>query len=274
MRDDQNRESLLPPPPTESFGDVKKIVRDLRSRCPWDRKQTHESLAPHILEEAYEAKEAIEDRDDIALKGELGDMLLHVLMHSLIAEERNAFTFDEVVQTLAEKLVRRHPHVYNNTGDEELTEAEVRENWEQLKMKEGRTSIFDGMPRSLPALQRAERVQQKGADIGFDWPEVTGVWEKIEEELGEFRQELQLREDGESDRVSSEFGDLLFSLVNLSRWINVRPEEALQGTTNRFIARFREVEEMVAAEGGTLKERRLEELDELWNRAKENEKKG
>lgn len=271
------KEPLLPVPASETFDDLRRIVADLRRECPWDRKQTHQSLAPHIIEEAYEAKEAIDRKDDDATSGELGDLLLHVLMHSTIASERNAFTFDDVVRNLAEKLIRRHPHVYKpdalTTNEEEITSdeissEEVQRNWEQLKMMEGRTSIFDGMPKSLPALQRATRVQQKASAVGFDWPEVSGVWEKISEEIEEFRLELERSDGRDQNRVADEFGDLLFSLVNLSRFVGVDSESALHGTTSRFIERFRHVEKEAAASSQELSDLSIEELEGLWERAK------
>ncbi len=262
----QQEKGQIPPPSTETFEDLLKIVADLRRACPWDRKQTHQSLAPHIIEEAYETKEAIDREDDQSMVGELGDLLLHVLMHSRIASERGAFTFEDVVQTLGEKLVRRHPHVYRTS--EAKTTEEVAQNWEQLKMEEGRTSIFDGMPLSLPALQRAARVQQKASAVGFDWPEITGVWEKISEEIEEFRVELERSGGKDQESVSAEFGDLLFSLVNLSRFVEIDSESALHGTTNRFIERFRLVEKAVARSSRPLSELSIDELEALWQQAK------
>lgn len=261
-------------PPTETFEDLRRIVTELRRECPWDRKQTHRSLAPHLIEEAYEVTEAIGSDDDPAFAAELGDVLLHVLMHAEIASERRAFSFEDVVRTLAVKLVDRHPHVYGRSEDEEGADAaqtdadEVRKNWEQLKMAEGRTSIFDGMPRALPALQRAERVQQKAADVGFDWPEISGVWEKITEEIDEFRREIDRVDRVDPDRVVDEFGDLLFSLVNLARFLAIPSEEALQRTTTRFIERFRSLERCAREEGVAIDTAPLEQLEEWWQRAK------
>ena len=269
-----SREDRLPAPPTETFEQLRAIVGDLRRECPWDRKQTHQTLAPHIIEEAYEAKEAIDQEDDPATVGELGDLLLHVMMHAEIASERGAFDLDDIITHLATKLVDRHPHVYeNDAGDSEtgkVTPESVAQNWEERKMAEGRDSIFDGMPRSLPALQRAGRVQQKAAAVGFDWPEVSGVWEKIAEEIDEFRTELERLQGRDGDRVASEFGDLLFSLVNLSRFVEVDPESALQGTTNRFISRFRTIESVTREAGRSLRDLSLDELEALWQAAKAN----
>ncbi len=257
-------------PPTETFDDLRAIVSELRTECPWDRKQTHESLAPHTLEEAYETIEAIEDGDDQALVGELGDMLLHVLMHAEIADGRNAFDFSAIVRNVAEKLVRRHPHVYGTT---EVGDAEaVAKNWEETKLAEGRTSLFDGMPRGLPALQRAERVQQKAHAVGFDWPEIGGVWDKLDEELGELRTEIEA-EAPETSRIEAELGDLLFTVVNLARFLRVTPERGLKGTTDRFIARFRRVEQSAADQGRAIADFELAELEELWQQAKREEAK-
>ena len=259
-------------PPTESFNDLRKIVADLRRECPWDREQTNRSLAPHLIEEAYEVTEAIADQDDEELAGELGDVLLHVLMHAEIASEEGRFTFDDVVRRIARKLVRRHPHVYGESAASEgISQEDVRQNWEQLKMAEGRRSSFDRMPRSLPALQRAGRVQQKAADVGFDWPEISGVWEKITEEIGEFRSEVERADDADPSRVADEFGDLLFSLVNLSRFIGIDAEEALQRTTSRFISRFQRIERYAAEEGRDISSTPLDELEVWWQRAKREE---
>ncbi|HVZ40706.1 MAG TPA: nucleoside triphosphate pyrophosphohydrolase [Candidatus Kapabacteria bacterium] len=254
-------------PPTETFEDFFAIVRRLRVDCPWDREQTHASIAPLLVEEAYEVKESIEDGNDDELKKELGDILLHAVMHSVIAEERGAFNFDDVVQQISRKLVHRHPHVF---GDENVHSAEqVSQNWEQLKMKEGRTSLFDNMPRALPALQRADRVQEKASKVGFDWEEPEDVWAKVEEEIAELREAQQ---GGRKEDVEEEFGDLLFALVNYARFIAVAPEESLQRTTNKFIRRFQHIEARLAASGRTFKEADLEEMERYWNEAKELER--
>ena len=254
-------------PPTDTFEDLIAIVRRLRVDCPWDREQTHESIAPLIIEEAYEVKEAITDSMDNELRKELGDILLHVVMHSIIAEERKAFTLEDVIQTLSKKLIHRHPHVF---GDLDVNDTEtVKRNWEQLKMSEGRISIFDGMPKALPALQRAGRVQEKASKVGFDWPDRTGVWEKVREEVEEFSQEV---ESGASHkRITEEFGDLLFSLVNIARFLEIHSEEALQGTINKFIHRFQHVENRLREEEKNFEDVSLEEMDVFWNEAKQRE---
>jgi MazG family protein len=251
-------------PPTDTFEDFLSIVRILRRECPWDREQTHASIAPLLIEEAYEVKESIEAENDSELKKELGDILLHSVMHSVIAEERGAFDFTDVVQFISKKLVHRHPHVF---GDVEVSGPEqVSQNWEQLKMKEGRKSLFENMPKALPALQRAERVQEKAAKVGFDWEQPDDVFAKVQEELHELRAEV---ESGESrEKIEEEFGDLLFALVNYARFIEVTPEEALQRTTNKFIRRFQHIESRLLEQGKTFNDVDLQEMDSYWNEAK------
>ena len=251
-------------PPTETFEDFLAIVRILRRECPWDREQTHASIAPLLVEEAYEVKESVESGDDTELKKELGDILLHSVMHSVIAEERGAFSFDDVVRTISVKLVHRHPHVFGDVRVE--NPAEVSRNWEQLKMKEGRRSLFENMPKALPALQRADRVQEKASKVGFDWEKPEDVWEKVEEEIGEFHAEVLA--GASKERIEEEFGDILFALVNYARFIGVAPEEALQRTTNKFIRRFLYIEARLMEQGKTFTDVDLAEMDRYWNEAK------
>lgn len=259
---------MTPIPPTETFEDFFAIVRRLRRECPWDREQTHASIAPLLVEEAYEVKESIEDGNDDELKKELGDILLHAVMHSVIAEERGAFDFGDVVRKISLKLVHRHPHVF---GDTTVKSAdEVSENWEQLKMKEGRASLFENMPRALPALQRADRVQEKASKVGFDWEQPEDVWQKVREEIDELRAALD--EAAPSTKVEEEFGDVLFALVNYARFIGVAPEEALQRTTNKFIRRFQHIEARLAGQGRSFKDANLSEIDAYWNEAKASER--
>ena len=262
-----NRKQNSASPPTETFDDLIAIVRRLRVDCPWDREQTHASIAPMLIEEAYDVKEAIADENDTEFRKELGDILLHVVMQSVMAEERSAFKLEDVIQTISKKLVYRHPHVFEDS--EAIDSETVTRNWEQLKMSEGRTSIFDGMPKALPALQRSARVQEKAAKVGFDWPDITGVWEKVVEEVGEFRHEVESGTDREG--LEEEFGDLLFSLVNVARFLDIQPEEALQGTTNKFIRRFQFVEERLRERGKKFEEVDLQEMDQLWEEAKRRE---
>jgi tetrapyrrole methylase family protein/MazG family protein len=257
-------------PPTETFEDFLAIVRRLRVECPWDREQTHASIAPLLIEEAYEVKESIEDGNDDELKKELGDILLHSVMHSIIAEERRAFTFDDVVRFIAQKLVHRHPHVF---GDTVANDSEtVKQNWEQLKMKEGRTSIFDNMPKALPALQRADRVQEKASKVGFDWRQAEDVWKKVREEVEELHEQVEAGIAHE--KIEEEFGDVLFALVNYARFINVAPEEALHRTINKFIRRFQHVETRLREQGRTFQQSDLEEMDRYWDEAKAREEGG
>jgi MazG family protein len=254
-------------PPTETFDDFMAIVRRLRKDCPWDREQTHASIAPLLVEEAYEVKESIEDGNDEELKKELGDILLHSVMHSVIAEERGAFDFNDVVRHISTKLVHRHPHVFGDTTVKDA--SEVSQNWEQLKMKEGRTSIFENMPRALPALQRAERVQEKASKVGFDWERSEDVWKKVREEIEELH---ELVEAGSTqEKVEEEFGDLLFALVNYARFINAAPEEVLHRAINKFIRRFQHVESRLAGQGRSMQQSNLEEMDRYWEEAKRAE---
>lgn len=239
------------------------VVRRLRSPqgCPWDREQTHGSLRATMLEEAYEVLEAIDERSMAKLREELGDVLLQVLMQATIAEEAHEFSLGDVADTVREKLVRRHPHVF---GDRKVSGAdEVVRNWEALKTAEyGRQSALDGVQRSLPALQWAWSLQRRAANVGFDWPDVEGALEKVREELNE------LREAPTVEEREAEFGDLLFTLVNVARKLGMNPEDALRGTTGRFEARFRMMEQHARADGRALSDLNMEELDRYWEAAK------
>ena len=245
------------------IGELVDVVRRLRSPqgCPWDREQTHASLRATMLEEAYEVLEAIDEQSMPKLREELGDVLLQVLMQSVIADEAGEFTVGDVADAVREKLVRRHPHVFGSTvvsGADEVVR-----NWEALKAEEyGRESALDGVQRSLPALQWAWSLQRRAANVGFDWPDVEGALEKVHEELEELRQAptVEARE--------AEFGDLLFTLVNVARKLGMNPEDALRGTTGRFEARFRMMEQAARADGRTLKDLPLQELDQYWEAAK------
>lgn len=240
------------------------IVARLRRECPWDRVQTHESLAAPLIEEAYEAVEAIETQNFPELKKELGDLLLHVLFHADLAREEGHFTLEDVAQAECEKLIYRHPHVFGTT--EVHSADDVSRNWEQLKRNEsGRTSILDGVPTSLPSLQRAARVQEKASKVGFDWDNKESVIEKVREEFEEF---ISATDDSEREE---EFGDLLFSLVNFSRHQKIEAERALRLATIKFDKRFREVEKLVEASAKPWQEYTLEELDQFWNVAKRNQ---
>lgn len=255
---------------SETINELREIVRRLRAPdgCPWDREQTHESLRGALLEECYEAIDAINRADDRNLCEELGDLLLLVVMHAEMGSERGAFHFDEVARAVCEKLVRRHPHVFGDaeTGDS----AAVLRQWEQIKREErgDSASVMDGLPAALPALMRAQNAQKKAARVGFDWGEVAPVLDKIEEEIAELRQEIAA---GHSERTAGEMGDLLFSVVNLSRKLKIEAETALLSTTERFIGRFRKIESILGEAGRRVEDASLEELDQLWERAKSEE---
>jgi len=247
----------------EEFGRLVEVVARLRRECPWDRKQTHESIRPYLIEEAYEVAEAIGSGDDGELKEELGDLLLQVVFHARMAEERGAFSVGDVVKGLVEKLVRRHPHVF---GEVEVEDAEeVLERWEEIKKKEGRESLLDGVPRSLPALLRARRVQEKASKVGFDWERAEGALGKLGEELGELEDAMR---SGDRVRAEEELGDLLFSVVNLSRFLGLDPEWALHKAIDKFVARFKKVEEELAERGRDPREATLEEMDRIWDETK------
>ncbi|MDE3035064.1 MAG: nucleoside triphosphate pyrophosphohydrolase [Nitrospirota bacterium] len=266
---------------SESFDRLVHLMATLRAPegCPWDRKQTHESLKPYLIEEAYEVLETIDHKDARKLREELGDLLLQVLFHAQIGTEEGTFTITEVLDQLADKLVRRHPHVFakqEQPGDT-LSPDQVYSNWEQIKRDEraraGQAeSALHGVPKTLPSLLRAFQVQARASRVGFDWPHTREgterVIEKIEEEVRELREALADETDDKADRVESEFGDLFFALVNLARFVKVNPEEALRGTTNRFVARFQLMEAAAARAGRPLDRMTLDELDRLWNDAK------
>jgi XTP/dITP diphosphohydrolase len=249
--------------PSRKFEDLVELVAILRKECPWDRKQTHESIKDNLIEEAYEAIDALDDQDFDEFKKELGDLLLHVVFHSRMATESKTFDMGDVIYTLMEKLIRRHPHVF---GDTEVDgEGQVSENWENIKLKEGKKSTLDGLPAQLPALIRAQRMQEKAANVGFDWPEWKLAWEKLDEELQEFRDAL---ERNNPDELSDEFGDVLFSMVNVSRYFELNAEDSLRKTNSKFEYRFRYIEEKLKEQGKVLKDASLEEMDALWNEAK------
>ena len=255
----------------ELFEELVGVMARLRGRdgCPWDREQTHTSLKRYALEETYELLEAIDQGDDGAIRDELGDVLLQVLFHAQMASEDRRFAIEEVMAGLRDKLVRRHPHVF---GDETAADADaVLRNWEKVKALEkpqggaqGHT-LFTSVPRAMPALARAQRIGDKASSIGFDWPDVEPVWRKVEEELQELKEAVGT---GEPHRVEAELGDLLFSVVNLSRFLKVQSEEALTGTIERFQKRYGHVERELAARGKTVGEASFEEMDELWEQAK------
>jgi MazG family protein len=251
----------------DQFQSFVEIVRILRRDCPWDRRQTNESIAHLLIEECYETIDAIEKKDDDEFSKELGDLLLHVVMHAVMAEQRGSFNMIDVIKKISTKLVNRHPHVF---GEISVTgEDEVMSNWEAIKMKEGQKSILQGVPKALPSLLRAERIQHKASRVGFDWDNKDNVWEKVEEELSELRDEIKA---GNHENVVAEFGDVFFSLVNAARFEDVVPEEALQRTNNKFTKRFQFIEKKVLESGKNMNDMTLEELDQIWDQAKSEDK--
>ncbi|MBN2356848.1 nucleoside triphosphate pyrophosphohydrolase [candidate division KSB1 bacterium] len=247
-----------------------EIMALLRSEagCPWDREQTHESLRQHLLEEAYEVIEAIDQGRYEDLAGELGDLLLQVVFHAQIASEAGLFTMDDVIASINAKLVRRHPHVFGDAVIKTADEQTV--HWEQSKMrKEGKKSAIDGVPRELPALVRAYRIQNKAAAVGFDWPDAAPVWDKIREEIDELKHAV---EEASAEKIEDELGDMLFSVVNISRFLKTNPEDALRRTIEKFTRRFKQVEAVFATKGRTLSDATLEEMDAVWEEVKKKEK--
>lgn len=251
----------------EKFRQFVDIVQRLRKECPWDSTQTHDSLKHLMIEEVYEAVEAIDQNDFGELKKELGDMLLHVVLHSIMAEETQSFNLDEVLDSISKKLIVRHPHIFSDEKVESV--GEVLGNWEKLKMKEGRQSILEGVPNHLPALLQAYRIQDKVSNVGFDWQKKEDVWEKVKEEIFEFE---PYRLTNSEEKIN-EFGDLLFSLVNYARHIGIHPEEALAKSNKKFKRRFQFVEQRMKETGKEWVDTSLEQMDEFWNEAKESEKK-
>lgn len=250
---------------TEAFERLLLIMNELREKCPWDRKQSMESLRHLTIEETYELSDAILEGDLEEVKKELGDLMLHLVFYAKIGEEKGAFDVSTVINGLCEKLIHRHPHIY---GEEKVKdEAEVKANWEKIKLKEGngKRSVFEGVPKSLPALVKAIRLQDKAKGLGFDWEKKEQVFEKVKEEIEELAVEVNL----ESEQVEAEFGDVFFSLVNYARFIGVNPEDALEKTNKKFIKRFQFMEREVENSGKDMAELSLQEMDGFWNQAKE-----
>lgn len=244
------------------FKRLLEIMDNLRENCPWDRKQTMESLRTLTVEETYELADAILDGNMDEIKKELGDMLLHIVFYARIASEKNAFTIADVLEAINNKLIERHPHIYGNV--KVTDEQEVKANWEKIKLKEGNTSVLGGVPNSLPAMVKATRIQEKAKGVGFDWEKTEQVWEKVQEELLELKAEA----DANTDKVEEEFGDLLFALINYARFIGINPENALEKTNKKFIKRFQFLEQESKKDGKKLEDMTLEEMDEYWNKAK------
>jgi len=245
-----------------AFERLLTIMDDLREKCPWDKKQTMQSLRHLTIEETYELTDAILENDLVEVKKELGDLMLHLVFYAKIASETSAFDIVDVLNSICEKLIHRHPHVYGDT--EVVDEEEVKANWEKLKLKEGKNSVLEGVPKSLPAMVKDVRIQDKARGIGFDWDNKDQVWEKVLEEIEEFKTEVE----NKSNKIEDEFGDVLFSLINYGRFLNLNPEDALEKTNKKFIKRFQYMEAETKKEGKTLSKMSLNEMDVYWNKAK------
>ena len=248
----------------KAFARLLTIMDELREQCPWDKKQTLESLRYLTIEEMYELSDAILEKDMDEIKKELGDLLLHIVFYSRIASETNDFNIEDVINSVCDKLVHRHPHIYGDVKVKD--EVEVKKNWEKLKMKEGKKSVLEGVPKSLPAIVKSFRIQEKVRGIGFDWDNKSQVWDKVLEELEELKVEVK---KGDINRIESEFGDVLFALTNYSRFIDVNPEDALERTNKRFIKRFQIMEELIKKENISLDQMNLEQMNVYWDQAKE-----
>ena len=247
----------------EAFNRLLDIMDELREKCPWDKKQTLESLRHLTIEETYELADAILENDLHEVKNELGDVLLHLVFYAKIGSEKKAFDIGDVANAISEKLIARHPHIYSDV--EVNNEEEVKQNWEKLKLKEGKNSVLEGVPKSLPALVKANRIQDKVSGVGFDWEEPHQVWDKVQEELSELNEEIK---KGKKETIESEFGDVLFSMINYARFINVNPEIALEKTNKKFINRFQYLEKAAKKEGKELTEMSLSEMDVYWELSK------
>jgi XTP/dITP diphosphohydrolase len=265
--DTQKKEHMRPE--LEAFERLIDIISELREKCPWDQKQTIESLRYLTIEETYELSDAIIDNDMEEVKKELGDIIMHVVFYAQIGFERKEFAIDDVINSVCEKLIRRHPHIYGDVVVQD--EEEVKRNWEQIKLDEGKKSVLEGVPKSLPAMVKANRIQEKARGIGFDWDKQEQVWDKVKEELSELQTEVENGAD--HARIEDEFGDVLFSMINYSRFIGVNPEDALERTNKKFIHRFQYLEEKVAEQGKKMADMTLGEMEAIWQEAKTMPKK-
>jgi len=248
----------------KAFSHLLEIMDELREKCPWDNQQTLESLRHLTIEEVYELAEAVLDNDFTELKKELGDIMLHIVFYAKIASEQGKFDMAEVLECINQKLIDRHPHIYGSVVAD--SSEQVKENWEKIKLKEGKKTVLSGVPASLPALIKAYRIQDKVRGVGFDWEHPGQVWQKVLEELSELKTEVD--EGQNQQRIEEEFGDLLFALINYARFINVNPENALERTNRKFIKRFNYLEKQAALAGKDLKKMNLAEMDVFWNQAK------
>jgi XTP/dITP diphosphohydrolase len=257
----------------KAFERLLNIMDDLRAKCPWDKKQTMESLRHLTIEETYELADAIIEKDMEEIKGELGDLMLHLIFYSKIASETNQFDVADVLNTVCEKLIRRHPHIYGDVVAN--TEEEVKANWEQIKLKEKnsktkqtKTSVLEGVPKALPAMVKASRIQEKVKGIGFDWEQKKQVWAKVEEEMAELKEAEALKD---KEQIENEFGDVMFALINYARWIGINPENALEKTNKKFINRFQHMENAITKNKQNMSDMTLNELDVYWEKAKEKD---
>jgi MazG family protein len=250
-------------PVSNEFLRLIKIMDELREKCPWDKKQTIDTLRHLTIEETYELADAITDKDWKGIKEELGDILLHIVFYAKIGAEQNQFTLEEVIQGVCEKLIVRHPHIYGDVvvNDEE----DVKQNWEKIKLKEGKKSVLGGVPKSLPSMVKAIRLQEKSKQVGFEWDNTGQVWDKVQEELGELQEAV---ESGDQDKMEDEMGDVFFSLVNFARFLQVDADSALERTNKKFISRFTRMEAAAQKENKFLHDMTLEEMDALWNKIK------
>ncbi len=248
-----------------SFLGLVKIMDELREKCPWDKKQTIDTLRPLTIEETYELTDAITDHDWKGVKEELGDILLHILFYAKIGKEQQQFTLQEVIEGISEKLIRRHPHIYGDVIAK--SDEDVKKNWEQIKMLEGKKSVLSGVPKSLPAVVKATRIQEKAKLVGFEWESKEDVWLKVEEEIGELKEAI---ENGNQDHIEEEFGDVMFSMINYARFLQIDAEGVLEKTNRKFIKRFTLMEEAASSIGKSLDEMSLVEMDLLWDEIKRN----
>jgi len=247
----------------EKFEKLWHIMKRLREECPWDKEQTHDSIKAALLEETYETIEAIDLKDYDELKSELGDLLLHIVFHSAIGEENKTFSIDDVIDSISEKMIRRHPHVF---GDTKVTGTkDILRNWEEIKLTEGRDSLLEGVPKNLPSLARAFRLQEKASKVGFDWEKKEDVWKKVIEEIEEMHEMERL---GDKVELEKEMGDVFFALTNYARFLGIHPENALRHTNEKFITRFNYIEQKIKESGKSLTESNLEEMDKYWEESK------
>ena len=251
----------------DAFNRLLDIMDELREKCPWDKKQTLESLRHLTIEETYELADAILDNDLEEIKKELGDVLLHIVFYAKIGSEKKAFDIADVANSISDKLIHRHPHIYGDVAVKD--EEEVKQNWEKIKLKEGKTSVLEGVPKSLPALVKASRIQEKVAGVGFKWEKPQQAWEKVQEEIQELNEEIKAGNKGDNqERIEKEFGDVLFSLINYAQFIKVNPENALEKTNKKFINRFQYLEEVAKKQGKEISDMSLTEMDLYWEKSK------